>query len=78
VGGGVEVARIAFGDGEGNLRYEPGHPYANADGVVRYPDVDLGDQMTQMIVAQRGYQMNLAVIDRAREAYQQALRINGR
>jgi len=31
--------------------------------------------MTQLMVAQRGYQANLAVIDRARDAYQQALSI---
>lgn len=78
VGGGVDVSRIAYGSAQGRLRYEPGHPYANADGLVRYPDIDLGEQMTELIVAQRGYQLNLAVIDRARDAYQQALRINGR
>ena len=36
-------------------------------GYVRYPDIDLGDQMTQLIMAQRGYQANLAVVDRATE-----------
>ena len=33
---------------------------------MRYPDIDLGDQMSQLIMAQRGYQANLAVVDRAR------------
>ena len=32
---------------------------------MRYPDIDLGDQMTQLIMAQRGYQANLQTIDRA-------------
>jgi flagellar basal-body rod protein FlgC len=31
--------------------------------------------MTQLIMAQRGYQANLAVVDRARDAYLQALSI---
>jgi flagellar basal-body rod protein FlgC len=45
---------------------------------VRYPDIDLSDQMTQLLMAQRAYQLNLAVVDRARDAYLQALNINGR
>ncbi len=75
VGGGVEVAGIDRGDPAGRQRYEPGNPNANKDGVVRYPDIDLGDQMVMLIQAQRSYQMNLQVIDRARESYQQALQI---
>jgi flagellar basal-body rod protein FlgC len=31
--------------------------------------------MTQLLVAQRGYQVNLAVVDRVKDAYQQALQI---
>jgi flagellar basal-body rod protein FlgC len=55
--------------------HEPGNPLADKDGNVRYPDIDLGDQMTQMMMAQRGYQANLAVIDRATQAYQAALQL---
>ena len=40
---------------------------------MKYPDIDLGDQMSQMIMAQRGYQANLAVVERATEAYKAAL-----
>jgi flagellar basal-body rod protein FlgC len=78
VGGGSEVAGIAYGDPNGRLVYMPGHPLADANGLVRVPDMDLGEQMTQLIMAQRGYQMNLVVIDRARETYLQAISINGR
>ena len=31
--------------------------------------------MAQLIIAQRGYQANLAVIDRAKDAYQRALEL---
>jgi flagellar basal-body rod protein FlgC len=78
VGGGAEPSAVLFGDAEGRTRYEPTHPLANEDGLVRYPDIDLSDQMVQLIHAQRAYQMNLAVVDRARDAYLQALNINGR
>ena len=78
VGGGVRPTAVLFGDPEGRVRYEPDHPLANADGLVRYPDIDLSDQMVQLLMAQRAYQLNLAVVDRARDAYLQALNINGR
>ena len=71
--GGVRVARAEFGNAEGRLVHQPDHPLADAEGYVKYPDIDLGDQMTQMIMAQRGYQANLAVVERATEAYKAAL-----
>ena len=74
--GGVRVARVEFGgDPEGRIVYEPDHPLANEEGYVRYPDIDMGDQMVQLMMAQRGYQANLAVVDRATQAYQAALRL---
>jgi flagellar basal-body rod protein FlgC len=77
--GGVRVAQATFGgDPAGRLVHEPGNPLADADGYVRYPDIDLGEQMTQMIMAQRGYQANLAVVDRATQAYQAALQLGRR
>jgi flagellar basal-body rod protein FlgC len=33
---------------------------ADTEGYVRRPDIDLGSQMAQMIMAQRAYQANLA------------------
>lgn len=72
---GVYVAGIERGDGEGRIVHEPDHPLADADGNVRYPDIDLSEQMGSLILAQRGYQVNAAVVDRARESYQAALQI---
>jgi flagellar basal-body rod protein FlgC len=73
--GGVRAARAEFGNPEGRLVYEPNHPLADDEGYVKYPDIDLGDQMSQMIMAQRGYQANLAVVERATQAYQAALQL---
>ena len=70
---GAAITGVTLGDPAGRLVHDPGHPLADADGMVRYPTVDLGEQMTQMMVAQRGYQANLSVIDRARDAYLAAL-----
>ena len=76
--GGVRVARAEFGSAEGRMVYEPDHPLADAEGYVKYPDVDLGDQMTALMIAQRGYQANLAVVERATSAYQAALQLGKR
>jgi flagellar basal-body rod protein FlgC len=73
---GVQVGgAVLSGKTEGRLVYEPNHPLADENGYVKYPDIDLGDQMSQLIMAQRGYQANLAVVDRAKDAYQSALQL---
>jgi flagellar basal-body rod protein FlgC len=74
-GNGTEVAGIALGSAEGNLMYEPQNPLADSEGYVRYPDIDLGGQMSQMIMAQRAYQANLSVVDRARDSYTAAINL---
>jgi flagellar basal-body rod protein FlgC len=73
---GVQVGgAVLSGKTEGRIVHDPNHPLADENGNVKYPDIDLGDQMSQMIMAQRGYQANLAVVDRARDAYQSALQL---
>ena len=73
--GGVAVSGIALGSAEGRLTYQPDNPMADAQGMVRMPDVDLSEQMSQLIIAQRGYQANLSVVQRATDAYNAALQI---
>jgi flagellar basal-body rod protein FlgC len=75
VGSGVEVKGITYGPTTGRLAFDPTNPSADAQGYVKYPDIDLGEQMAQMMAAQRAYQANLATIDRAKDAYQQALEL---
>ncbi|WP_344792214.1 flagellar basal body rod protein FlgC [Gryllotalpicola daejeonensis] len=72
---GVYVSGAAYGSAEGRVTYDPENPEANADGYVRMPDIDLGSQMGALIMAQRGYQANAAVVDRAQDAYEAALKI---
>src|SRR6188768_4190626 len=72
-GNGAEVAGVAYGKAEGILTYEPDNPLADTEGYVRRPDIDMGGQMAQMIMAQRSYQANLSVVDRARDSYTAAI-----
>ncbi|HEY5248305.1 MAG TPA: flagellar basal body rod C-terminal domain-containing protein [Dermatophilaceae bacterium] len=73
--GGTQVAGIALGDAKGRVVNQPDNPLADAEGNVRLPDIDLADQMGQLIIAQRGYQANLAVVQRAHDAYSAALQL---
>lgn len=73
--GGVEVVGARFGSAAGQEVYRPNDPRADAKGMVRVPDVDMGDQMSQLIEAQRGYQANIAVVERAKDLYTAALQI---
>src|SRR3954467_12497107 len=74
-GRGAQVGGIAYGSAEGRLTYEPDNPLADTEGYVRRPDIDLGSQMAQMMMAQRAYQANLAVVDRARDSYNAAINL---
>jgi flagellar basal-body rod protein FlgC len=74
-GTGVYVKSTQLGSAEGRIVYQPDHPLADADGNVKYPDIDMAEQMGALIIAQRGYQANAQVVDRARETYMAALEI---
>lgn len=77
-GGGVQVAGIALSDPAGTVVNDPDHPLADADGNVRAPAVDMSSQMSQLIMAQRGYQASVQVTKYAQETYSSALSIGGR
>lgn len=72
---GSVVDRIELGDPNGRVVFEPNHPLADDEGMVRLPAVDLTQQMTHMLVAQRAYQANVSAFRSARDAYQRALEI---
>jgi flagellar basal-body rod protein FlgC len=76
--GGVDVGGIALGDPEGVLQYAPDHPLADANGYVRAPATDMASQMSQLIMAQRGFQASVQVTKYAEESYASALQIGGR
>jgi flagellar basal-body rod protein FlgC len=75
VGGGVQVTGIAHSSAAGRLTYDPENPQADATGYVRLPDIDMGEQMGNLIMAQRAFQANASVVDRAQETYQYAVDI---
>ena len=73
--GGVDVGGIAVSDPEGRLQYAPDHPLADEDGYVRAPEMDMASQMSQLVMAQRGYQASVGVTKNAQDTYSSALQI---
>ncbi|RKR75571.1 flagellar basal body rod protein FlgC [Frondihabitans australicus] len=72
---GVYVKGATYGSAQGRVTYDPENPEADKNGYVRMPDIDLSTQMSDLIMAQRGYQANAAVVDRAKDMYQAGLEI---
>ena len=73
--GGVYVAGVELGSAEGRLTYQPDHPLADEDGYVRLPDMELSDQMSSLIMAQRGFQASVTTTKHAQDSYAAALQI---
>lgn len=74
-GEGVRTSGIALGDPQGRMVYAPDNPLADTNGYIRMPDIDLGSQMSQLIMAQRGFQAQTAVLKNAQDVYSSALSI---
>ena len=55
--------------------YHPGHPDANADGIVKYPNVRIHEEMADLIGSSRAMEANLAIIRTARSMALQTLNI---
>jgi flagellar basal-body rod protein FlgC len=56
--------------------YNPGHPHADAQGMVAMPNVELPLEMVDMIAASRSYEANLAVMKTSKHLLKQALAIH--
>ncbi|GLR50228.1 flagellar basal body rod protein FlgC [Shinella yambaruensis] len=63
----VEVERLGFDEGEFATEYDPGNPAANADGIVKMPNVNMLVEMADMREANRSYEANLQSIKQSRD-----------
>jgi flagellar basal-body rod protein FlgC len=62
----VGLGPVATDPGDFHARYEPGHPSADASGMVRYPNVNTMVELSDMRDAQRSYEANLNVVTATR------------
>lgn len=55
--------------------YEPGHPLANEEGMVFYPNVNPVAEMTDMMSASRAFETNVEVLGRVKAMQQSLLKL---
>ena len=71
----VSLGRIRPDRAAFRIKNEPGNPAADAQGNVKYPNVNSLIEMTDMRDAQRSYEANLNIISATRRMIQRTLDI---
>jgi flagellar basal-body rod protein FlgC len=71
----IGLGKVRPDNSEFRLKYEPGHPAADANGNVKYPNVNSLVEMTDMRDAQRSYEANINVISATRRMLQRTIDI---
>ncbi|MDM8215638.1 flagellar basal body rod protein FlgC [Desulfovibrio piger] len=72
---GVRVMSVNIDNRPLKRVYEPGHPDANADGYVFYPDINVVEEMAHMMTTQRNYEANVTTMEAIKGMYTKALEI---
>lgn len=57
------------------MRYEPGNPDADKNGMVAYPDINPVTEMVDLMGSVRAYQLNASAVTAAKQMIQQSLDI---
>lgn len=60
--GGVKIAAVVSDNSPGLRRYDPGHPDADKNGYVTYPDINPLTEMVDLMSAARAYDLNSSAI----------------
>jgi flagellar basal-body rod protein FlgC len=71
----VELGKTQMDASDFRLKYEPGHPAADQNGNVKYPNVNSIVEMADMREAQRSYEANINVVTATRRMIQRTIDI---
>ena len=71
----VQLDKVTTDNSDFRMKYEPGHPAADKNGNVKYPNVNPLLEMTDMRDAQRSYEANINVISATRRMIQRTIDI---
>jgi flagellar basal-body rod protein FlgC len=72
---GVVVSQIVADASPPRLEYDPGHPDADPDGYVAYPNIEPVEEMVDMITASRAYEAGVTALTSAVSMAERALGI---
>lgn len=70
-----EIRSLTEDEAPFRLVYEPGHPDADENGYVKYPNVNIVEEMINMISSTRAFEANSKVIEASRNMAMRALDI---
>ncbi len=71
----VALGGVQRDPSEFRVKHEPGHPNADENGNVKYPNVNALVEMTDLREAQRSYEANINVISASRRMIQRTIDI---
>lgn len=74
---GVKVKEIVTDQNPPQMVYEPGHPDADPNGFVAYPNVNITEEMVNMIMASRAYDAGATAMKAMGRVGRAALSIGG-
>ena len=74
-GAGVKVGSVEYSNAPPRMKYDPGHPDADAQGYVHYPAIDMTTEFVDALEASRAYEANIGVIEVSKDMAQHTLRI---
>ena len=69
----VIVDKISRDDSEPNMKFDPQHPDADANGYVAYPNINPVIEMADLVEATRSYQANIAAFESAKSMASSAI-----
>ncbi len=72
---GVAVREVMVDESAPQRRYLPGHPDADKDGYVNFPQLNPAEEMVNLMSASRGYQANVAAITAVKDMIQRSLEL---
>jgi len=71
----VQVTEVVESEDPPILHFDPGHPDADAEGYVAYPNVNILEEMVDMMQTSRVYEANTNVVKTTRQLADSALQI---
>ena len=75
LGTGVTVAEVMTDTREPQRRYLPGHPDADADGYVAFPNMNPAEDMVDLLNSTRSYEANVAAISSIKDMISRSIDI---
>lgn len=70
---GVEVSDVFEDTRDPEMRYQPGHPDADASGYVAYPRINPAEDMVDLMAATRGYGANVSAMSAVKDMIQRSI-----